>query len=95
MPETSPGVEGKVGNPRGPEENATPQISVASYRGIEAVPRISLPCSLGSEHRTSSIGYPKALAEWPSGLPQQVKADRIIPALNLKASEPRIYRLFL
>ena len=51
--------------------------------------------ALSGPSLSRQVLVPSALAGGSSGLPQQVRADRIIPALNLKSSMPRLYHHLL
>ena len=91
LPETSPGVETKVRIRCCPKENVTLYDSVASYRGIDSVPRILYSDgSLGSGPLTSSIGYPKALAESMPDRPSEISSRPNNPRPELNSSGLRL-----
>ena len=90
LPETSPGVETKVRIRCGPKENVTPYDSVASYRGIDGLPRIHLRWLSRIRVRMSSIGYPKALAESMPDRPSEISSRQNNPSPELNSSWLRL-----
>ena len=85
LPETSPGVEPKVRIRCGPLEIVTLQDSGASISGHRGRAARLAGRALSGQSFSRQVLVPSALAGRPSGLPRQVKADKIVPALNLKS----------